>query len=77
MATIFVNDLEKEIDNTLELSSICRGEWCRALEAKVDTLEDELVEVRNAGPWVDSDRIATMSTKIMKSYKNLGGDFRL
>ena len=77
MKPIFVDELEKEIDHTLELSAICRGEWCRALESKVDSLEEELVEVSMSGPWVADERITAMSNKIMKSYKNLGGDFRL
>lgn len=77
METILVNELENEIDNTLALSAICRGEWCRALEAKVDTLEDELIELRMSEPWVDSAKLTDMTSKIMKSYKNLGGEFRL
>jgi hypothetical protein len=77
MATILINKLENEIDNTLELSSICRGEWCRALEAKVDALEDEVIEAGKTGIPVEGARIAEMSHKIMKAYKNLGPDFRL
>jgi hypothetical protein len=77
MATILVNELENEIDNTLALSAICRGEWCRAIESKVDVLEDELIGVRTSEPWVDADKINGMSNKIVQSYKNLGGDFRL
>jgi hypothetical protein len=83
MKIVQINTLEKEIDSTLELTAICRGEWCRALEAKVDVLEDELVDVSK---WCTVDtgcvaregaRISEMSHKIMKSYNNLRGDFRL
>ena len=77
METIHINELENEIDNTLALSAICRGEWCRAIESKVDVLEDELISVRHTEPWVDGGKVAELSTKIMRSYKNLGGDFRL
>jgi len=83
MKSIPINTLENEIDNTLELTGICRGEWCRALEAKVDVLEDELVAVSK---WCtvshgctesEGAKISDMSHKIMKSYNNLRGDFRL
>ena len=77
METILVNELENEINNTLELSGICRGEWCRAIESKVDVLEDELITVSLSEPWVDRGKVAEMSSKIMRAYKNLGGDFRL
>lgn len=77
MATILINKLENEIDNTLELSSICRGEWCRALEAKVDALEEEVIEVGRTNSGAEGARVAEMSHKIMEAYKNLGGDFRL
>lgn len=77
MKTMPINTLENEIDNTLELTAICRGEWCRALEAKVDVLEDELVEVSKGSTVWEGARISEMSHKIMKSYNNLRGDFRL
>lgn len=39
MTTFMLDKLESRIDNTLELSSVCRGEWCRTLETDVDLLE--------------------------------------
>lgn len=83
MNTIQINSLASEIDNALELTSVCRGEWCNELEARVDLLEDELLEVNKectvgAGcAERDWSRINEMSHKIMKSYNNLRGDFRL
>ena len=77
METILINELENEIDNALALSAICRGEWCRAIESKVDTLEDEVIAVTHTEPWVDAGKINEMNNKIMKSYRNLGGAFRL
>jgi hypothetical protein len=71
MATL-INKLESEIDNTLELSAICRGEWCRSLESKVNELDEELSAVSTAPAMTDSSWVAEMSDKIRKTYRNLG-----
>jgi hypothetical protein len=69
---IHMNRLESEIDNTLELSAICRGEWCRALESRVNDLDSELTEVSRVKTIADSSRFAMMSDNIRKAYRNLG-----
>jgi len=76
MNIIPIERLENEIDNTLELSSICRGEWCRSLESKVDVLEDELIEARKVESLTEG-RIVDMSNKIQESYRNLGPDIHV
>lgn len=77
MTTSFINSLENDINNTLELSSICRGEWCRSLESEVDELRYELGEVRRSGLGVEDSRINEMSDKIQRSYKNLSPDIHV
>ena len=69
---ISMNRLEGEIDHTLELSTICRGEWCRALESQVNNLDAELTEVSRVKTIADSSRFAKMSEKVRKAYRNLG-----
>lgn len=71
------NNLEREINHTLELSSICRGEWCRALESEMDVLENELHDVIKAGEMEDHLRIARISNKIRKAYRNLSPDIHV
>ena len=73
-----INNLEKEIDNTLEMTSICRSEWCRSLESEVDRLEMELRDVNSdASTFVAGARIEEMSSKIRKAYRNLGPDIHV
>ncbi|MBI5556367.1 MAG: hypothetical protein HY885_01870 [Deltaproteobacteria bacterium] len=74
---ILINRLESEIDNTLEMSAICRGEWCRALESKVDDLRGELSEASRMEAMSDSPRVVKMSEKIRKAYRNLGPDIHV
>lgn len=74
---ISMNRLEGEIDHTLELSAICRGEWCRALESQVDDLRAELTEVSRVKTIADSSRFAKMSDKIRRAYRNLGPDIHV
>jgi hypothetical protein len=70
------NNLEREINRNLELSSICRGEWCRALESEMDVLENELHEVIKAGEMEDL-KIALISNKIRKAYGNFSPDIHV
>lgn len=69
--------VESEIDNTLELTSVCRGEWCRALECEVDSLRYEWNEISgvptlSVGPPADE-----VTRKIRAAYRNLGPDIHL
>jgi len=68
-------DLEREIDNVVELSSVCRGEWCRSLESKMDELEMELHDV--VRKTCHSDRHlehSRVEDKIRQGYRNLSPD---
>jgi hypothetical protein len=76
MKTITRERFESEIDNALELTSVCRGDWCRELEGVVDELRDEWNEI--SGETVlnygSRDRIAG---KIRAAYRNLGPDIHI
>jgi hypothetical protein len=42
-------DLEGRIDNTVELSTVCRKEWCRLLESDMDVLTGEFYDFIKSG----------------------------
>lgn len=67
-------ELEHKIDDTVELSGICRGEWCRALESEMDQLNSELDEFILGGEVDERMRFDTISRKMQKGYKNLSHD---
>ena len=71
-------ELEREIDNIVELTSVCRGEWCRSLESRMDELEMELHDkVRKA---CHSDRHLNRSMvegKIRQGYRNLSPNIHM
>lgn len=70
-------DLEHKIDNTVELSSICRGEWCRALESDMDALESELHDFIKSGEVYEPLCYETVSRKIRQGYRNLSPDIHV
>jgi hypothetical protein len=72
MTTFMLDKLEDRIDNTLELSSVCRGEWCRALETDVDLLEGLVERAAHDATPVDDVRLTVMSEKLLTAYRNLG-----
>ncbi len=77
MKTIQNRKVENEIDNILELTSICRGEWCRALESEVDDLRDEWNDI-TGGPTLSYGKPRdAVSLKIRAAYHNLGPDIRI
>lgn len=63
-------DLNGEIDNTVELSSICRKEWCRLLESDIDELSGELHDYLKSGDVHERFCLNTVSQKIMQGYRN-------
>jgi hypothetical protein len=69
--TMFSENLENRIENVVELSSVCRGEWCRALESRVDGLQEEL---ESAG---GGREFAGMSAKLREAYRLLGPDIHV
>jgi hypothetical protein len=70
-------ELESSIDNTVELSSICRKEWCRLLESDMDELSGELHDFIKSGEVHEPFCLNTVSRKIMKGYRNLGPFLRV
>lgn len=70
-------ELENTIDNTVELSSICRGEWCRALESKMDELNNELHDYLKSGDINERLHFEAIATKIQKGYRNLSPDIHV
>ena len=70
-------DLLNRIENVVELSSMCRGEWCRALESNVDILREELETVRSAKPAVSGGELVGMKYKLRDAYRHLGPDIHV
>lgn len=77
MTTFMLDKLENRIDNTLELSSVCRGEWCRTLETDVDLLEGMVERAGMEAPPVDGTRLAMMHEKLTAAYRNLGPNIHI
>ena len=76
MTTNQINNLENEIENTLEMTAICRTEFCKILEPEVDRLEMELQDVSSEpSAFVADARVKEMSDKIRMAYRNLGPVF--
>jgi len=76
MTTNQINYLENEIENTLEMTAICRTELCKILEPEVDRLEMELRDVNSeTSTFVADARVREMSDKIRMAYRNLGPVF--
>ena len=70
-------NLEGKIDNTVELSSICRKEWCRFLESDIDALSGELRDFTKSGEVHERFCLNTVSQKMMKGYRNTGPVLRV
>ncbi|MDD3619234.1 MAG: hypothetical protein RBR09_11770 [Desulfobulbaceae bacterium] len=65
-------DLEQKIDNVVELSSMCRGEWCRTLESQMDELDRELHDVvRRTCKSERHLKFSKVEDKIRRGYRNL------
>lgn len=71
------NVLEGKIDNTVELSTVCRKEWCRLLEADMDELTGEFHDFIKSGDVHEKLCFSSVSRNIMKGYKNLGPFLRV
>ena len=70
-------NIEGKIDNTVELSSICRKEWCRSLESDLDELTDELHDFTKSGNVEERFCLKTAMGKMKKGYKNTGPSLRV
>ena len=69
--------IEDRIHNTVELSSVCRGEWCRSLESNMDELVDELHDYLKSGDANDRFCLASMNREIREGYRNTGPDIHI
>ncbi len=69
--------LQNRIDNTLELTSVCRGEWCRELESEVDRLEDEAFTICRSEGSCSSQEFKALEEKIHRSIVNLSPNIHI
>jgi len=63
--------IEPRIDNLVELSSICRGEWCRLLEAELDEFEREMNFSERREDIRELSCLRHVSEQFRQGYKNL------
>jgi hypothetical protein len=68
-------NIEPEVDNLVELTSICRGEWCRLLESEMDELEMELHDFTKSGDENERLCVDNVSEKFRLGYKNVSPIF--
>ena len=74
---VYLDTLESDIDRVRDMSSICRGEWCRLLESEADALRNELAEFRMLEGDFESARIEALAARIRDAYRHLAPDLRL
>lgn len=51
--------LEKEIEDSREIDSVCTGEWCRAIEFSLDELAKDLYSISEPR-WMADDYSRTL-----------------
>ena len=51
--------LEKEIEDSREIGSVCTGEWCRAIEFSLDELAKDLYSISEPR-WMADDYSRTL-----------------
>jgi hypothetical protein len=73
----YIDNLERQIGNAVELSSICRGEWCRSLESKIDGLRSQLDVASYWDATAEQARIERMSNRIKQAYRYLAPDIHV
>ena len=71
------DELSKRIDNAVELTSVCRSEWCRALESEVDDLEEALNQEFQNEIRGFPGKLSHLSNKLNQAYRNLGPDIHV
>lgn len=64
-------NIEPKLDNLVELSSICRGEWCRLLESEMDELDREMNYFEKSDDVKEQSCLHHVSEKFRQGYKNL------
>lgn len=63
--------IRPELDNLVELTSICRGEWCRFLESEMDAIESEVCVGSMTEDMGERWCQDIISRKILEGYRNL------
>lgn len=71
---VSINRLREQINNVTELSGVCRGEWCRSLELRVDEFNDQ-VDLLDKSCVAGNRAITEMRSNIRKAYRNFTPDF--
>ncbi|MEJ2688535.1 MAG: hypothetical protein P8130_01025 [Deltaproteobacteria bacterium] len=75
--TSYGKDLKNKIDNVAQLSSICRSEWCRSLESRVDTLREEVETLRSGRSDITGAELSSMLKSLQEAYRHLGPDIHV
>jgi len=70
-------ELGCDIDNRVELSSICRNEWCRLLESEMDELGSVFHDFTKSGEVHEKFCLSTVLRKMRKGYRNVGPALRV
>lgn len=65
-------NIEPKLDNLVELSSVCRGEWCRLIESEMDELEMEMNFYAKSDDVKERTCLHNVPEKFRQGYKNLG-----
>lgn len=73
----YIRILEHDVDKVQGLSRVCRGEWCRLLEAEVDCLQSELIEFRILEGDFETAKIDEMAAKLRDAYRHLAPDIHI
>jgi hypothetical protein len=64
-------NIEPKLDNLVELSSICRGEWCRLLESEMDELDREMNYFEKSDDVKERSCLHHVPEKFRQGYKNV------
>jgi len=70
-------NLEGRINNTVELSTVCRKEWCRLLESDMDFLGDEFYDFIKSGEVHEKLCYDSVTRNMLKGYRHLGPFLRV
>lgn len=73
----YLQTLEKDINRVLDLSHMCRGEWCRSLESEVDGLLEEVREMEINEADFETSLVHKMADKLMDAYRHLAPDIHV
>ena len=73
----YFETVRKDIETIQDLSRVCRGEWCRALESEADSLQNELQEFRIAEGDFGAIEVEDMSIRLRDTYRHLTPDIHI